>query len=427
MSRFPVVTHSPEYRLRIAVSVFLVLLGVPAYAQTPNTVEGTVRTVDGRPVPGATIRIAGATGAGRGTSIKATTGANGRYSVKVPLGHYDVDAFADIEFDGQTYKEILLDRGDATCERVMSTKGIVRNFTLRVSGQKRCLAGHDRTNPNSWNGGYITAVASDIADSDAVTFKLTPLGPLADGTAGRALSFTRTGAALQTGSGPIGSSRFLHDIPLGRYRVAAEIRRANGDLEQATLELNDGGGTSGSTLEITFHANVFGGGIRPVGISVSPGGTASAEPAPPADAPVTDAPATDAPPTPEAEAPVIPADPPAEVQNEAPPAPVPPSPPAAELPRGRYACSYRSPYAGDIPTGKSITISAGGRYQAYGRAGTYTLDPATSAVQWTGPLGEGDVQATFEKRNGLPAITVVGGGASDDPERTNFCVLIGAR
>jgi hypothetical protein len=373
---------------------------------TPNVVEGTVTTVDGRPLPGATIRISGATGAARGTTIRAKTDASGRYRVTVPLGHYNVDGFADIEYSGQTYKEIWLDRGNAPCERVMSDKGIVRNFTLRLSGPKRCTNQRDPNNPDSYNGAYITAMTSAFPDDAVISFKLTPLGPLADGSNGRPLTITRTGAALKKGGGPIEETAFLHDIPLGRYRVAAEVRYADGRTGGTTLELRDGGNTSGNTLDVAFNANVFGGGIRPIGIGLTAGGRATAS----------------APSTPEAQP-----------EPEPPTKPVPATPASpqtgssgAELPVGRYSCSYRSPYAGDIPTEKSITIMAGGRYQGYGRSGTFKFDFGTGTVKWTGPLGEGDVRATFGKRNGQPAITVVGGGASDDPERTNYCVLTGS-
>jgi hypothetical protein len=252
---------------------------------TPNVVEGTVKTLDGRPVPGATIRIAGATGAGRGTTIKARTDANGRYRVTVPLGHYNVDAFADIEYEGQTYKELWLDREGAPCERVMSDKGIVRNFTLRLSGPKRCTNGTSPNNPDAYNGAYITAMTSAFPDDAVITFSLTPLGLLADGSRGRHVSITRTGAALKKGGGPINETSFLHDIPLGRYRIAASVRYADGRTSGTTLELRDGGSISGTTLDIAFSANVLGGGIRPVGIGVIPGGTREAADQPAASEP----------------------------------------------------------------------------------------------------------------------------------------------
>ena len=375
-------------------------------APTPNVVEGTVKTVDGRPLPGATIRIAGATGAGRGTTIRTVTDARGNYRVTVPLGHYDVDGFADIEYEGQTYKEIWLDRGNATCARVMSDKGIVRHFTLRLSGLKRCANGVNANNPNDYNGAYITAMTSAFPDDAVITFNLDPIGPLADGTKGRPLSVSRSGAALKKGGGPIDETSFLHDIPLGRYRMTADVRYADGQKKGTTLELRDSGNTSGRTLEIRFAANIFGGGIRPVGVGVIPGTALQV-----ADAPLTS----------EADA--------ANTQRENPDTQPEPRETRAtttgpELPLGRYACSYHSQYAGDIPTEKSITIIAGGRYRAYGSDGTYSLNPTSMVVEWAGPLGDDGVRATFGKRNGRPAITVVGGGASDDPDRTNYCVLI---
>ena len=106
------------------------------------------------------------------------------------------------------------------------------------------------------------------------------------------------------------------------------------------------------------------------------------------------------------------------------PAPAPVGAKGPDLPVGRYSCSYRSPYAGDIPTGKSITIRGGGEYEAYGVSGKYTVEGGVESIKWSGPLGDGEVRATFGKRNGIPAITVVGGGASEDPDRTNVCMLI---
>ncbi|HKY99336.1 MAG TPA: carboxypeptidase-like regulatory domain-containing protein [Gemmatimonadaceae bacterium] len=392
--------------------------GAEAQAKpVPNVVQGTVSTIDGRPVAGATIRIAGATGAARGTSITAKTDANGRYRVNVPLGHYNVDGFAELQYNGQTYKELWLDRGDAPCERVMSDKGIVRNFVLRLSGTKRCTNGTDLRNPDAYYGAYITAMSSAFPDDAVITFTLTPTGPLADGTKGRTVVIKRSGAALKKGGGPIGETAFLHDIPLGRYKIAATVRYADGSQRATMVELRDGSSTTARALDIDFKANVFGGGIRSVGIGVLPsdGAVATNEDAPP----VVEEPAE----------PAIPAEPAvekeAETTSDAPqPEQVPAPVKGPDLPVGRYACSYRSQYAGDIPTGKFIVIRGGGQYEAYGVSGTYTVEGHVASVKWTGPLGDGDVRAAFGERNGLPTITVIGGGASEEPDRTNVCVLI---
>lgn len=364
---------------------------------TPNVVEGTVTLADGRPLRGATIRVAGATGAARGTTRKATTDGNGRYRVTVPLGHYNIDGFANIAYDGETYQELWLDRVSGGCGRVMSDRGIVRDFVLRLSGPKRCINGPNPNNPNSYNGAYITAMTSAFPADAVITFTLRPVGPLADGSRGQVLTMRRTGAALQKGGGPIDETSFLYDIPLGRYRVSAEARYADGSRRGITLKLLDGSGASGADVEVAFAANKLGGGIRPVGIGLTPGGASRG----------TD-PAPTRPVQPSAEEPLRPST----------------ARPGPELPIGRYACSYRSEYAGDIPTSGSVTIQSGGRYVGYGAAGTYELDAASRTVRWmTGPLATAGVRATYAERNGQAVITVVGGPAAADPGQTNTCVL----
>jgi len=391
-----------------AAVIALLSVTAGAAAQSPNVVEGKVTTVDGKPVAGATIRIAGAVGAARGTSRKATTDANGRYRISVPPGHYNVDGFADIEYNGQTYRELWLDRGTATCERVMSDKGIVRNFVLRLSGAKRCTNGFNPDNPADYYGAYISINTDAFPADAAITFTLTLLSPLADGTVGREVTFVRTGQALAKGGGPIGQTGFLHDIPLGRYRIEANVAYTDGTQRGTLLTLQDGSGKTASTLDIDFPANVFGGGIRALNLGVKAGeaGTVAADAAvePIQDAPKADEPAAEAAP-----------------QSVTSPAP---SQNAADLPTGRYLCSYRSQYAGDIPTGKSITILGGGRYEAFNGSGRYAVDADAEKVTWSsGPLSGKDVTATFGNRNGRPAITVVGGAASEDPDGTNFCML----
>jgi hypothetical protein len=368
--------------------------GSVAGGPAPNVVEGSVRTTDGRPVPGATIRISGATGAGRGTTKEATTDANGRYRLRVPLGHYDVDGFADLEYEGQTYRGLWLDRTEDGCGRVMSDKGIVRHFVLRVSGPKRCTTNDE----NAYHGGEIAAAAIGLPDEAVVTFSLTPLGPLADGTQGEPRSYTRTGAAMRrVAAASLDETTYLYDVPLGRWQVTATVQLPDGSTRAAHLTTPDGG--AGEQVEVGFAAKqMYPYGVATASLGVSVSEEMATEPTPePGPAP-GGASATE----PEAE----------------------PAAPAGGLPTGRYACSYRSPYAGDIPTSKGVTILAGGRYQGYGGSGTYAFDAGTQEVRWLGgPFAAPGVTATFGEVRGRPAITVVGGGAAEDPDGTNHCVL----
>ena len=396
-------------RILLALAGSAVLAGTAALADSnilgadgvaPNVVEGTVRTTDGRPVPGATIRIAGATGAGRGTTRNATTDEEGRYRLAVPRGHYDVDGFADLQFEDQTYRELWLDRTNDGCGREMSDRGIERHFVLRVSGPKRCTTNDE----NAWHGGDITLAPREIPDDAVVTFMLTPVGPLADGTQGEMLTHTRTSAALhRTRAATAEEMAYIPDVPLGRWRVSAAVELGDGTVLRGELTTPDG--DAGEEVEFVFRANrmyPYGVGGLMLGVGVSADAADAAE-------------AADAPePAVAAEAGAVPE-----------PAPTPEAPPAeGGLPTGRYACSYRSQYAGDIPTSKGVTILAGGRYQAYGAAGTYAYDAGSQTVQWlTGPFADPDVRATFGELHGRPAITVVGGGAAEDPEGTNYCML----
>lgn len=335
--------------------------------------------------------------------MNATTDTAGRYRVTVPPGEYTVDGVVDLEYVGLAYKEIWLDRGDSACEPVPSARGIVRNFVLRLSGVKRCVSDADPANPASYNGAYISALSSDFPADALITFILTPDGPLADGTTGGTLTFTRSGAALRAANGPIDQTSVLYDIPLGRYRATAEARYADGVRHSIALHVRDSGRPSHS-IDIAFAPNVSGGGIRPVSIDVLTDSAVSAS------------------------APSMPS-----VVPTSPPAPLPTQKTApdsvsryAELPIGRYACSTNTPFAGDMPSQRAIFILAGGHYQGFGGSGAYIYDPTKQSVRWTsGPLAGGDLRVTYGEQYGRPTITVVGGGPVDHPLQRNYCVLMG--
>jgi hypothetical protein len=95
------------------------------------------------------------------------------------------------------------------------------------------------------------------------------------------------------------------------------------------------------------------------------------------------------------------------------------------LPVGRYECSYRSPYAGEIPNGRSILILDEGRYQAWGSSGGY-IAGRPGGIQWnSGPFAARGVSATFAVEGNRAVLTVKGGAAADDPGGTNRCVRSG--
>jgi hypothetical protein len=97
------------------------------------------------------------------------------------------------------------------------------------------------------------------------------------------------------------------------------------------------------------------------------------------------------------------------------------------LPMGRYTCSYVSPYAGEIPTAKTVTIFEGGRYQSFdGGSGTYDFNQGARSVHWrSGPFaGNGVVAEFFRRDDGKPALKIAPAGGSNEPSQTNYCVLL---
>jgi hypothetical protein len=373
---------------------------LPASDMRPeaNVIKGTVRTANGRPLAGAKIRIAGNTGVMRSKVIEATTDRNGVYRAQVPLGHYNVDGFLEVRYAGEVYKELWLDRTDGSCERVMSDRGLVRHFQFRLTGLKRCINNPDPELEASYYGAHVNVSAPWLPADARVTFTLTPRGPLADGSTGRAITMTRTGAELMRSGGSVGANSALHDIPLGQYRLAASVRYANGTQQPLQIQLRDEGRVAGEAADIVFRANqMFPFGFRAVSIGLVEGRAA-----PP-------------PPTPNG--------PPHQDQrNVRPPAPD-HGGSGGGLPAGSYACFRQSQYVGPIPTG-SITILAGGRYRTQdGLQGDYSHDATANTVRWiSGPFADGRVTAQLARgADGQPVfrVTPAGGGSGE----VSTCVL----
>lgn len=380
----------------LLICVLVLAGGSPgAAAGQANVVSGTVRTADGRPLAGATIRVSGATGAARGTTVRTTSDRSGNYRVEVPPGDYDVDAFYDLAFDGQTYRELWLDRTNDGCGRQLSQAGIVRHFVLRLSGPLRCTANFDPNEPTSYAGGALHVTPGSLPPTAKVRFTLTPIGPLADGSKGRTLTFERTGTMLTRGGGRLGETGWLHDIPLGRYRVSADVTPSGGESRALVLRDNTGGAAA-TAIEISFPARkMYPYGMQSAAISI-------------VDGPAEGQPGRDS----------------GSTRREPPPVRLGESS-GVSLPVGRYPCSHRSEYAGDIPNDRVIVILDGGRYQGWGASGTYVRE-RTGEVRFTsGPLAQRGVTVTFAESEGRAVLTVRGGAAADDRGGTNRCVRSG--
>lgn len=284
----------------------------PSSNSEGNVIKGVVRDEQGDPVSGARVRITGFTGKPNGLNaadfIKtAVTDGKGAYRLEVPRGLYGVTGEADVQFDAKSYKALYLHPADGNCEKQMSDGGIVKDFVLRLTGFMKCATNPDPNNAGFYSGAAIALVpqTSSLPADAQLTFTLTPLGALADGSGGKTVTFTRTFGALKNFFGAIETTNTLHDIPLGRYRLTG-FATVGGQRQTLLFAPSNTGKaeTPTETHSVVFPARELfphGIGQAEIGVYTSDGSApAPAQPAAPttaAPAPTTAAPApTTAPP-----------------------------------------------------------------------------------------------------------------------------------
>jgi hypothetical protein len=235
----------------------------------PNVVSGRVTDAQGDPVADATITVAGYTGTGSNVVEEATTGSDGTYRIPVPEGLYDVRGVAAVQHAGQSFV-LDLHPASGACEEAMSADGIVADFRLELSGLLPCYGDPDPEDYSSYSGATIDlsyAFPRSLPADAVVTVTLEPDGPLADGSEGQPLTFTRTVAALDAFAGPIEESRYLHDIPLGAYRISGTVE--SGGTTQALRFRTDPAASPSEAAPVGFEAvEMFPYGIRVTTVEV---------------------------------------------------------------------------------------------------------------------------------------------------------------
>lgn len=172
---------------------------------------GKVTDGQGEPLAGAKILLDNTVH--YASYIQGSTKEDGTYKVKVQPGSWRTFAYVQKTYNGETYQmELFPDKTDAFAD-----EGAVRNFTWKLEGRMPWEA-------ESYYGGTVM-LTSDIGfyeDDEDIELTFTPDGALIDGSAGHTLTLRYGGEKWQ--------NRYeLRDIPIGRYKVKATLKKNGTD------------------------------------------------------------------------------------------------------------------------------------------------------------------------------------------------------
>lgn len=185
-----------------AVAALTLTTAMAQEAPEPGYVKGTVKSLAGAPIPGAFIFIDGVLD----QNLQYTTKEDGAYRLRLQPGAFIAQATLSYKWEGQVYKFDL--KPDST-DTFDDSTGAVRNFTWELTGEK------PQPQMGSYGGYIYVNVGTDnffVEDQDNITYRLEPIGPLIDGSAGQAIE--RKGGAPRTAEW----GKIL-EVPVGRYAI----------------------------------------------------------------------------------------------------------------------------------------------------------------------------------------------------------------
>lgn len=255
----------------------------PAVTALPPTkaksgyVQGRVTDSAGQPLAGVMIHIYGTTMAGANTRFEKPTGADGRFSQRVPEGIYGVRA--EYVLEGETSYTLALHPIDGiTARQHDSEEGIAKDFVWLVSGLRPgSTPGEPGTHnePNKYYGGSLQisahvegfATEPPFPDGSTLIAELTPRGALLDGRPAQPLTFRRTF------SPSIRSSSYWYpsDIPLGRYALRLSLEKPGQPAKPLTLKQSlDFNGDFKPTVDVDVLPSTTTGTALPIQITVKP-------------------------------------------------------------------------------------------------------------------------------------------------------------
>lgn len=192
-----------------------------------NVATGRVTGPRGEVLAGAVITIRGTSlESGERSRFRIATGDDGRYRIELPPGQYEVAAKYSVDFDGRVYDFTLHPTDDDPDRTHDSRNGFRKDFVWRLAG---LVPGRESSRDEHfahYGGAIDISMSVDggwqnpeplVPAGTRVTVRLTPQGPLVDGSQGEPLQFE----TQFTGTPKYISGKLL-DIPVGVYTVVAE-------------------------------------------------------------------------------------------------------------------------------------------------------------------------------------------------------------
>ncbi|GAB3490368.1 hypothetical protein GCM10027341_02020 [Spirosoma knui] len=197
---------------------------------------GTVTDPQGKPLSRATIYTDNTVIKGRGAEVNTT--ANGTYQLQLvkDLGQWVAKGYILKQYNDRVYK-INLDPENP--DSFTEEEKPVRNFQWKLTGHIPDLS------LDLYYGGTVETFrdlnADELRDNENIEFTFTPVGPLIDGSAGKALTL-RSKKRYDS---------FIKDVPIGRYKVTA-VYKPTGQALRVCDVYNDSDYNYSSSVTVDF-------------------------------------------------------------------------------------------------------------------------------------------------------------------------------
>ena len=213
-----------------AIITAALFTGIAHTADNPReVVSGVVQDAGGKPLPGVRIWVKPSLTTGL---VEIRTGPDGRYQAQgLLMIPYNTYAWYRTSYRDKNLCLRVAPEAVNQYDSFVPTDGAVRNFKLRISGLI-----DDRD--NIYYGGEVRVFYEGLPRNSAVEVKFEPLGPLADGSTGTTVVRTP-------------KDMMLEDIPVGAYRVTAQVTKPGGKKRPARLSRkgNDDSASTETSIE----------------------------------------------------------------------------------------------------------------------------------------------------------------------------------